>query len=134
MITRLYNTEEDPALCSLIWGRNLSASNANEQIDEDGETTIVGSVAGATPTLYSAHNSFGAGGALGVGGSSSGSAESDIVIGSAAVNAAGGSSLRDDFFIANEVSICGRWLIPFSLLFSVAFPFNFHWWMKTANI
>ncbi|XP_049311132.1 probable G-protein coupled receptor B0563.6 [Bactrocera dorsalis] len=99
MITRLYNTEEDQALCSLIWGRNLSASNANEQIDEDGETTLVGSVAGATPTLYSAHSSYGAGAG---GGSSSGGAESDILIGSAAVNGAGGSSLRDDFFIAND--------------------------------
>ncbi|XP_054087640.1 probable G-protein coupled receptor B0563.6 [Zeugodacus cucurbitae] len=93
MITRLYNTEEDPALCSLIWGRNLSASTMSEQIDEDGATTIVGSVAGATPTLYSAHSSFGVG---------SSNAESDIVIGSAAVSGAGGSSLRDDFFIANE--------------------------------
>ncbi|XP_039961736.1 probable G-protein coupled receptor B0563.6 [Bactrocera neohumeralis] len=99
MITRLYNTEEDQALCSLIWGRNLTASIANEQIDEDGETTLVGNVAGATPTLYSAHSSYGAG--VG-GGSSSGGAESDILIGSATVNGAGGSSLRDDFFIAND--------------------------------
>ncbi|XP_018785898.1 PREDICTED: probable G-protein coupled receptor B0563.6 [Bactrocera latifrons] len=99
MITRLYNTEEDQALCSLIWGRNLSASNANEQIDEDGETTLVGNVVGATPTLYSAHSSYGVGAG---GGSSSGGAESDILIGSAAVNDAGGSSLRDDFFIAND--------------------------------
>lgn len=117
MITRLYNTEEDQALCSLIWGRNLNASNANEQIDEDGETTLVGSaVAGATPTLYSAHSSYGAGSALGVG-----VAESDILIGSAAVHGAGGSSLRDDFFIANDVSTCGRWLIALSLLFFSCF-------------
>lgn len=27
MITRLYNTEEDPAYCSVIWGANLTSSN-----------------------------------------------------------------------------------------------------------
>ncbi|KRF82165.1 probable G-protein coupled receptor B0563.6 isoform X1 [Drosophila virilis] len=27
MITRLYNTEEDPAYCSFIWGANLTSSN-----------------------------------------------------------------------------------------------------------
>jgi len=26
MITRLYNTEEDPAYCSFIWGSNLTSS------------------------------------------------------------------------------------------------------------
>ncbi|XP_054727473.1 uncharacterized protein LOC129237084 [Anastrepha obliqua] len=112
MITRLYNTEEDPALCSLIWGRNLSVSSANGQIDEDGgETTIVGSVVGAQPTLYSAHSSFGissaGGGGSGSDGGISAGAETDVVIGSAAVSVGGGSgssSLRDDFFIANEFS------------------------------
>ncbi|XP_053948513.1 probable G-protein coupled receptor B0563.6 isoform X2 [Anastrepha ludens] len=112
MITRLYNTEEDPALCSLIWGRNLSVSSANGQIDEDGgETTIVGNVVGAQPTLYSAHSSFGISSAGGGGSGSDGGisvgAETDVVIGSAAVSVGGGSgssSLRDDFFIANEFS------------------------------
>jgi len=27
MITRLYNTEEDPAYCSFIWGGNLSSND-----------------------------------------------------------------------------------------------------------
>ncbi|XP_067636018.1 probable G-protein coupled receptor B0563.6 [Eurosta solidaginis] len=100
MITRLYNTEEDPVLCSLIWGRNFSLSSANGQIDDDGDggeaSSIVGTVDGAAlPTLYSAHSSFG-----GIAGSSSNSAEdTEVIIGSASV---GGISLRDDFFIANE--------------------------------
>ncbi|XP_037933132.1 probable G-protein coupled receptor B0563.6 [Teleopsis dalmanni] len=43
MITRLYNTEEDPALCSIIWGANLTATSGGRNGNADGIS--------ATPTL-----------------------------------------------------------------------------------
>ncbi|KRF98198.1 uncharacterized protein Dwil_GK19873 [Drosophila willistoni] len=43
MITRLYNTEEDPAYCSFIWGANLSSTNDVLLATATNETSVFGS-------------------------------------------------------------------------------------------
>lgn len=103
MLTRLYTTEEDPALCSIIWGTNFTATPAADENDSN-----VGGITAASISLNGA--------SAGYVSSGRNSAASAIV---ASVTV--GDNLRDDFYISNEVSI----KISIELI-NVMKPFRIH--------
>uniref|UniRef100_A0A1A9X5I9 G-protein coupled receptors family 1 profile domain-containing protein n=1 Tax=Glossina brevipalpis TaxID=37001 RepID=A0A1A9X5I9_9MUSC len=84
MLTRLYTTEEDPALCSIIWGTNFTATPAADENDSN-----VGGITAASTSLNGASAGY-----ISSGRNSAAAA----IVASVTV----GDNLRDDFYISNE--------------------------------
>ncbi|KAL9880021.1 putative G-protein coupled receptor B0563.6 isoform 2-T2 [Glossina fuscipes fuscipes] len=84
MLTRLYTTEEDPALCSIIWGTNFTATPAADENDSN-----VGGITAASISLNGASAGYV---------SSGRNSAASAVVASVTV----GDNLRDDFYISNE--------------------------------
>lgn len=107
MLTTLYTTEEDPALCSIIWGTNFSVTPVQSENDSNAITS-----ASTSHNAVGGINEGGGGGGVGGGGGNGGvigegggyRSEVNAAIAAGAV-AVIGDNLRDDLYISNEVSV-----------------------------
>ncbi|KAI8126825.1 hypothetical protein FF38_03110 [Lucilia cuprina] len=110
MLTQLYTTEEDPALCSIIWGTNFSATPGVNENDSSSAITAASTshnAAAAAAAVGGINDSVGGAGGVGVssGGviGEGGGYRSDVNA-AVAAGAVGviGDNLRDDLYITNE--------------------------------
>lgn len=108
MLTQLYTTEEDPALCSIIWGGNFTVTPVVHENDSQAITAASTShniiSSGASETFVD--NRVSAAAAATAAGSFINGA---TAVGNIVTNNAGsisvGDNLRDDLYITNEVSL-----------------------------
>lgn len=115
MLTQLYTIEENPALCSIIWGGNFSATPI---VNENDSSAITAASTSQNVAALSGINGVesGGGGVSAAGGSGAGSGTGGIIVAdggyrndvnaAVAAGAVGviGDNLRDDLYITNEVS------------------------------
>lgn len=107
MLTQLYTTEEDPALCSIIWGSNFTITPVIQ--DNDSQAITAASTSHHVIAVASDASGSGDNGGLNViagGGAGGAAAVGSVVTNNAAGSLGVGDNLRDDLYITNEVSIC----------------------------
>lgn len=115
MLTQLYTTEEDPALCSIIWGTNFSATqsvvgNENDSNAITAASTSHNAAAAAAAAAIGGINEGvsggggvgNTGGVIGEGGGYRSDVNAAVAAGAVGVI---GDNLRDDLYITNEVSV-----------------------------
>lgn len=104
MLTQLYTTEEDPALCSVIWGKNFTSTSVvseNERNAITAASTAQNAAIGSNSDGNTAIGNDNSGGVIGEGGGYRSEVNAAVAAGAIGVI---GDNLRDDLYIRNEVS------------------------------
>ncbi|TMW52154.1 hypothetical protein DOY81_002789 [Sarcophaga bullata] len=106
MLTQLYTTEEDPALCSIIWGTNFSATPVVSENESNNAITAASTAAQNAAIASNSNDSNdigivngGSGGVIGEGGGYRSEVNAAVAAGAIGVI---GDNLRDDLYIRNE--------------------------------